>query len=68
MCYYSIILGILFAQVITEPIQKLVKVIKKAETGDLTVKADFKAIGDIRVLNASFNGMLFTDKWLSVRC
>lgn len=60
----SIILGILFAQIITEPIQKLVKVIKKAETGDLTVKADFKAIGDIRVLNASFNGMLSQIKGL----
>ena len=60
----SIVLGILFAQIITGPIQKLVKVIKKAETGDLTVKADFKAIGDIRVLNSSFNGMLTQIKGL----
>lgn len=60
----SIVLGIFFAHIITGPIQKLVNVIKRAETGDLTVKADFKAIGDIRVLNASFNGMLTQIKGL----
>lgn len=54
----AIIIGIIFAEFITKPIHKLVQVMKKAETGDLTVKADFKSFGDLKLLNKSFDNML----------
>lgn len=54
----ALVVGILFSESITRPIKKLVNVMKKAEQGDMTCRADFKASGEIATLVTSFNVML----------
>ncbi len=54
----AILFGLGFSNSITAPIKKLVTVMKKAETGDMTVTADFKAGGEVATLVSSFNVMM----------
>lgn len=50
--------GILFSISITKPIKRLVTVMKQAEQGDMTSRAQFKASGEIATLVSSFNIMM----------
>lgn len=54
----ALVMGIFFAGSITTPIKKLVAVMKRAENGDMTARADFKASGEVAVLVDSFDVMI----------
>ncbi|TDQ36095.1 methyl-accepting chemotaxis protein [Aureibacillus halotolerans] len=43
---------------ITRPLNKLAEAMKKVEGGDLTVRSDVKAKGEVKVLSDSFNNMV----------
>ncbi|WP_243129558.1 methyl-accepting chemotaxis protein [Clostridium sp. HBUAS56017] len=55
---FSGLFGIYFAKKISEPINKLVTKMKKAEDGDLTVRTDYTSEDEIGVLSNSFNVMI----------
>ena len=52
------IFGVLFSETITRPIKKLVTVMKEAEQGDMTSRANFKASAEVGILVSSFNTMM----------
>lgn len=52
------ILGLLFAKKISNPILAIVDEMKKAENGDLTVKANVVGNDEIAILGNSFNNMI----------
>ena len=52
------ILGLLFAKKISNPILAIVNEMKKAENGDLTVKANVVGNDEIAILGNSFNNMI----------
>lgn len=54
----AIMLGVLFARSITNPMKKIVGMMEKAEKGDLTVTGDFSTFGELSVLKSEFESML----------
>lgn len=54
----AIIIGLYIARSIIKPINSIVKLMKKAEGGDLTVILDYKKLNEIGNLSNSFNIMI----------
>lgn len=54
----AFLMGLLFSKSIIRPIRKLVDVMKQAEQGDMTSRADFSASGEVAMLVSSFNVMM----------
>ncbi len=53
-----VLFGFFFSNSITNPIRRIVSVMQEAESGNLTVSADFKTYGELALLTNAFNGMM----------
>lgn len=55
---FAVLCSVMFSASITQPISKLSKLMKKAQTGDLTVRFENHYKGEIHQLGDSFNSMV----------
>nr|WP_170885582.1 methyl-accepting chemotaxis protein [Bacillus alkalicellulosilyticus] len=62
--FLSVVIGVFLTFSITKPINKLVTLMKHAEQGNLTVRADYTNSNEIGQLGTSFNQMLSNIKTL----
>lgn len=64
---FAIVCSVVFAASITKPISKLSRLMKRAQTGDLTVRFDNHYKGEIHQLGDAFNSMVAkTDELLKL--
>jgi methyl-accepting chemotaxis protein len=53
-----VLISLVIIRLITKPLKELQELMKKAESGDLTVRATYKSKDEIGQINSSFNNML----------